>query len=252
MPRTEVALDECRATLAAMSNQLNTGCGPARRAVYEGKASRYEQFGGQTGALIAAQLRAKLATLTDEQLGAMSSAQLEGFFHISIEVESVDAARRDLNRGYKAERHAATIGMAGELRMLTASRKAAAQGGRTSPIARPRERRPVSRRRSHSPPGRRSSADDGDPEPPPRSCAVCGGSLTGKRRHAQTCGPRCRVAKHRHAALTAAERAALERRYETALRLVKSLTPEQRPLLLAAVVWPTDVRLSASHLRKVA
>jgi hypothetical protein len=235
-----------------MSDQLNArrrrpiaSCGPARRAVYEGKASRYERFCGRTGALIAAQLRAKLASLTDEQLGAMSPAQLDAFFHISIEVESPAAARSDLNRGYQAERRATATGMAGELRMLTTSRRAAAQGGRTSLVARPRERRPVSRRRSQSPPGRRSSADDDDPEPepPPRSCAVCGGSLKGKRRHAQTCGSRCRVAKHRRAALKAAERAALERRYEAALRLVRSLAPEERPLLLAAVVWPSDPRL---------
>ena len=57
----------------------------------------------------------------------------------------------------------------------------------------PRESRPRSRRtRARAP----SGDPDSEPEPP-RRCAVCGGSLAGRRRHAVTCGGRCRVALHR-------------------------------------------------------
>lgn len=101
--------------------------------------------------------------------------------------------------------------------------------------SRPRERRAG---RAHS--TRAGPSDDPDL---PRACGVCGRSLEGKRRHARTCGSRCRVAKHRRAALTAAERAALDRRYEAALRIVRRLPHEERVSLLGAVVWPTDARL---------
>ena len=109
-----------------------------------------------------------------------------------------------------------------------------------TPRQRPRESRRRSSSRTSVPRG-----DPSDPEPPdpPRRCKVCGGSLEGRRRHAQTCGSRCRVAKHRHGALTPAEKAALERRYEAALRIVRRLPVEERLSLLCAVVWPTDARL---------
>jgi len=113
---------------------------------------------------------------------------------------------------------------------------------------RPQGRRGTSTASRATSPGRES---DDDPEPPP-ACAVCGGSLVGKRRHARTCSTRCRVAHHRLKPLSAAERAALDQRYQAALRIVRQLEHDERPLLLEAVVWPTDTRLSADALRKVA
>jgi 5-methylcytosine-specific restriction endonuclease McrA len=134
-------------------------------------------------------------------------------------------------------------------------RRAPAPMGR-APLSRHSSSRPRESRRRAGP---RTGAARGDPDepsppPPPRTCEVCGGSLARRRSHAQTCSSRCRVAKHRraNAGLTAADRAAIERRYEAALGIVRSLALEERHLLLAAVVWPSDSRLAPSRLREAA
>jgi hypothetical protein len=113
---------------------------------------------------------------------------------------------------------------------------------RPSPAARvaprPREHRAGRAHRTRAGP-----SDDPDLE---RVCEVCGGSLAGKRRQAKTCGDRCRQARHR-------ERAALLTRYDVALSIVPKLSRfDERLDLLAAVIWPTDVRLSAPRLREAA
>jgi hypothetical protein len=110
---------------------------------------------------------------------------------------------------------------------------------------RPRERRSGSTR----PP----RAGPGDDSELPRACEVCGASLAGKRRHAKTCSTRCRVARHRSVTrLQPLERAALEARHEAALRIIRSLSRDERWDLLRAVVWPSDPRLAASNLREAA
>lgn len=94
---------------------------------------------------------------------------------------------------------------------------------RPSPAARvaprPREHRAG---RAHS--TRAGPSDDSDLD---RACEVCAASLAGKRRHAKTCGERCKKARQR-------ERAALLCRYD------------------AALVWPTNARLAASRLQEAA
>jgi hypothetical protein len=71
-----------------------------------------------------------------------------------------------------------------------------------STTARPRERRDGSRR--HSTRGGTSDDDSSSSEPPGdlagrRFCVGCGDDISQKRAGATTCGPKCRVRKHRHA-----------------------------------------------------
>jgi predicted nucleic acid-binding Zn ribbon protein len=109
----------------------------------------------------------------------------------------------------------------------------------------------TSKRREHPHPrerraGRAHSTRAGPSDDPPldRACEVCGASLAEKYGNARTCGDRCRQRLHR-------ERAALLKRYEAALGIVKTLKRyDERLDLLAAVVWPTDARLSASQPRE--
>jgi hypothetical protein len=121
---------------------------------------------------------------------------------------------------------------------LTASRtqqRPPASRTQHRPTASRTRQRPPKRRAAATPRSTRAGPDD-DPGLE-RACEVCGGSLAGKRKHARTCGTRCRQVRHR-------EQAALRRRYEAALGIVAKLTrPEQRIDLLAAVVWPQDARL---------
>jgi hypothetical protein len=98
----------------------------------------------------------------------------------------------------------------------------------------PRSRRSVTRARARAP---------DDDHLPQHSCAVCGSSLAGRRKHALTCGGRCRTELHRRR-----EREALQRRHEAALKLAKRLHPDDRIDLLAAVVWPLDERLGPAVL----
>jgi hypothetical protein len=93
------------------------------------------------------------------------------------------------------------------------------------------------------PPGGRPGTDSGLS---PTRCAICDEPLVGKYSNAKTCGERCRQRLHR-------ERAALLKRYDAALGIVKALKRyDDRVLLLAAVVWPTDERLAARNLREAA
>jgi hypothetical protein len=122
--------------------------------------------------------------------------------------------------------------------VLTRKRGTADRPSRARVGPRPREHRGG---RAHS--TRAGPSDDPDLE---RACEVCGDSLAGRRRQAKTCGDRCRQALHR-------ERAALLTRYDVALSIVPKLSRfDERLDLLAAVIWPTDVRLSAPRLREAA
>jgi hypothetical protein len=126
------------------------------------------------------------------------------------------------------------------LALLAKAKAPVTRQGATRPKA--RERRPRSRSRTS---GTRGDPDS-DLERPRRQCAVCDGSLAGRRKHAVTCSVRCRVALHRsRSPLPAADVAALERRYEAALPLLGELTPGERVELLAAVVWPEARELAA-------
>jgi hypothetical protein len=92
-------------------------------------------------------------------------------------------------------------------------------------------------------------------------CLVCGGLLeqpaTGRPR--QTCSDVCRQRKRRGAS-TPKPDAALLRRYDAALNVLETeskierrpMTEEQRLSLVAAVVWPKDLRLQDERLREVA
>jgi hypothetical protein len=106
-----------------------------------------------------------------------------------------------------------------------------------------RESRPGSHRVSRT---RTARAGPDDADLPLRSCLICEASLAGRRRHASTCSSRCRKALQRRKERE--EQEALARRHEAAWPLLKDLTHDQRLDMLAAVVWPTDARLSLGAL----
>jgi hypothetical protein len=115
-----------------------------------------------------------------------------------------------------------------------------AQRPRRTPAARrPRPRTTTRRRRTAT--ARAGPDEPSEPEPPlRRQCEVCGECLADKYCNAKTCSTRCRVAKHRRSPRPTPE---LLSRYEAALPILKGLAPPERLDLLAAVVWPRDVRL---------
>jgi predicted nucleic acid-binding Zn ribbon protein len=119
---------------------------------------------------------------------------------------------------------------------------------RDSTVDAPTRREPVARSRERRATTRRTADARGDPDEPapPRACAVCGGSLDGKYSNAKTCGDRCRQRLRR-------ERAALLKRYDAALGIVRTLKrPAERFELFCAVVAPSDPRLATSSLREAA
>jgi hypothetical protein len=180
-----------------------------------------------------AELQARLAP----QFAAMAAAlgrSLEGVDLVAAS-ELIERVGRDprvrRKYGHAPIRHAPAI-----LRALDG------QNGfdQSHPVARARESRPGRRTRSS-----RASRDGPDePEPPlggpTRSCGLCGASLEGRRSNVRYCSDSHKV---RACQLRSDERRAREVRLTAALEIVGELGLDERPLLLAAVVWPVDGRL---------
>ena len=230
-----------------------TLAGSRMRDYYLGRALIYEVHAGETGALIAAYLHERLASVNDLVLGAMTDDERNTYFRIKITTD-IDAARRDLARANETYKPwTLDIGdgqprriTSGELHRELQKFKTVLQVpvSRTEPVtahvaATPRERR-SSPRRSRAP----NSNDEGS-ESPRRCGCGCGQPVpAGKRRYVDDRhAGRTRIRRFRRSEVVRDE--LLEQAHLARNAIRRGADPA---LTLSILVWPPE---SAAHARRL-